>query len=218
MPSEPDRARDRAHMIQDQIRRRGITDERLLRALGQVPRERFLPPDARALAYRDRALAIGSGQTISQPFMVAAMTDALELEGDERVLEVGTGSGYQAAVLARVAREVYTVERHAELAEEAGAVLGELGVENVHRRVGDGSLGWPEEAPFQGILVTAASPSVPPSLVDQLDPDGGRLVLPIGDRDLQELVRITRHGDRTIREGLMGCRFVPLVGEQGWSD
>lgn len=218
MPSEPDRARDRAHMIQDQIRRRGITDGRVLEALDQVPRERFLPPSARPWAYRDRALSIGSGQTISQPYMVAAMTEALELEGWERVLEVGTGSGYQAAILAHLARDVYTVERHEELARRAGSVLHELGLHNVHQRLGDGSLGWPEEAPFQGILVTAASPSAPPALLDQLDEDGGRLVIPVGDPDLQELVRITRDGASYTREPLMGCRFVPLVGEQGWTE
>lgn len=218
MPSDPERARDRAHMIQDQIRRRGVTDERLLDALSRVPRERFVPSDVRSLAYRDRALAIGAGQTISQPYMVAAMTEALGLRGDERVLEVGTGSGYQAALLAHLARDVCTVERHQDLARRAGSILHELGLHNVHQRVGDGSLGWPEQAPFQGILVTAASPAAPPALLEQLDPDGGRLVIPLGDHDLQELVRITRTGTSYTREDLMGCRFVPLVGEQGWDE
>jgi protein-L-isoaspartate(D-aspartate) O-methyltransferase len=205
-------------MIQDQIRRRGVADERLLDALDRVPRERFVPRDARTYAYRDRALAIGSGQTISQPYMVAAMTEALELKGHERVLEVGTGSGYQAAVLAHMARDVYTIERHADLARQAGSVLHDLGLANVHQRVGDGSLGWPEEAPFHGIVVTAASPQAPPALLEQLDEDGGRLVIPVGDQSLQELVRITRTGTTYTSEDLMGCRFVPLVGEQGWKE
>lgn len=217
MRAQPDRGRDRAHMIQDQIRRRGVRDERVLEALEEVPRERFLPRSARRLAYRDRAVHIGSGQTISQPYMVAAMSEALQLTGTEKVLEIGTGSGYQAAILAHLARDVYTVERHRELAERAGPILHDLGLANVHQRVGDGSVGWPEEAPFQAILVTAAAPSPPPALLDQLDEDGGRLVIPVGDPDLQELVRLTRTGTSLTREVLMECRFVPLVGEQGWT-
>ncbi|MFQ5535951.1 MAG: protein-L-isoaspartate(D-aspartate) O-methyltransferase [Gemmatimonadota bacterium] len=218
MPSDRDWEVERRRMVETQIRRRGIDDPRLLEALLRVPRERFVPPSARAYAYTDHALSIGNGQTISQPYMVAAMTDALELEGDERVLEIGTGSGYQAAVLAQLARDVYTVERIPELAEHAADLLEELGIRNVHIRVGDGTLGWPEEAPFQGIIVTAAAPDVPPSLLEQLDAEGGRLVAPVGRRSLQELLRIRRDGGLMERETLMGCRFVPLIGEEGWPE
>lgn len=204
-------------MVQRDLEGRGITDPRVLDAMGSVPREAFVPERSASLAYRDRALPLSNGQTISQPYMVAAMTEALKLEPGDRVLEIGTGSGYQTAVLAEIAREVYTVERIDTLSEEAREVLERLGYSNVRFRVGDGTLGWPEEAPFDAILVTAASPDVPDSLVTQLEEAGGRLVIPVGSRGLQTLMRIVRQGEEFEATELMGCRFVPLVGEEGWT-
>lgn len=215
---DDDWALAREHMVRVQIQGRGVRDPRVLEALRSVPRERFLAPEQRSRAYTDHALPIGHHQTISQPYMVAIMTEALGLAGTERVLEIGTGSGYQTAVLARLAAEVWTVERVPALAEVAGAVLDELGLEWVHLRIGDGSLGLPDAAPFQGILVTAAAPAPPPPLLHQLDADGGRLVIPVGDRDLQHVVRIERHGTEYRWSRSVGCRFVPLLGAEGWAD
>lgn len=203
-------------MVERQLRGRGIRDPRVLDAMLAVPREAFLPPGRQDLAYRDQAVPIGRGQTISQPYMVAAMSQALEVTPDDRVLEVGTGSGYQTAVLAELAREVYTVERIEALAEDARSALEELGYRNVRFRVGDGTRGWPEEAPFHAILVTAGAPEAPDSLKDQLDPDGGRLVIPVGPRTQQDLYRYERSGTEITSTRLMACRFVPLVGEEGW--
>ena len=214
---DADWERLRMEMVLHQIRRRGVSDARVLGALERVPRERFVPARVRARAYTDHALPIGCGQTISQPFMVAVMTEALRLRPVDRVLEVGTGSGYQAAVLARLAAEVCTIERLADLADRARRLLDELGYGDVRVRVGDGCAGWPERAPFDAILVAAGAPSPPPSLVEQLAPDGGRLVAPVGDRDLQSLVVVERSGNAFTTTRLMACRFVPLVGEQGWS-
>ena len=193
-----------------------IRDPRVLAAIAGVPRERFLPEELRPYAYENRPLPIGHGQTISQPLIVAMMTEALQLTGTEKVLEVGTGSGYQAAVLAELAAEVVTVERVAALAEGAAAVLAELGYRNVRVRVAGETLGWPDEAPYEGIIVTAGAPQVPRSLLDQLAPDG-RLVIPVGARDVQELLLVmnTRHGLTTRRLG--PCRFVPLVGSGAWA-
>ena len=193
-----------------------IRDPRVLAAIASVPRERFLPEELRPYAYENRPLPIGHGQTISQPLIVAMMTEALHLTGREKVLEVGTGSGYQAAVLAELAAEVVTVERVAALAEGAAAVLAELGYRNVRVRVAGETLGWPDEAPYEGIIVTAGAPQVPRSLLDQLAPDG-RLVIPVGARDVQELLLVvnTRHGLTTRRLG--PCRFVPLVGSGAWA-
>lgn len=210
--------RRRRKMVRRDLEGRGITDPRVLNAMGSVPREAFVPDRCASLAYRDRALPLSNGQTISQPYMVAAMTEALQVEPGDRVLEIGTGSGYQTAVLAEMAREVYTVERIDTLSEEARTVLEKLGYSNVRFRVGDGTLGWPEEAPFDAILVTAASPHVPESLLDQLEEDGGRLVIPVGSRGLQTLERIVRRGQETDTTELMGCRFVPLLGEEGWRE
>ncbi len=207
--------RMRAAMVEAQIRRRGIRDPRVLDALARVPRHEFVPANLRAMAYDDTPLPIGGGQTISQPYMVALMTEALGLRGGEKVLEVGTGSGYQAAVLAELGCRVISVERDPELAEQAARRLDRLGYD-VQVVVGDGTLGVPEEAPFQAILVTAGAPRVPPSLEAQLDPQGGVLVIPVGDRGVQELLRLTRRGNRVLREDLGGCRFVPLVGKEGW--
>ncbi len=203
-------------MVQTQIAARGVADARVLAALTQVPRHEFVPEASREFAYEDTPLPIGAGQTISQPYMVARMTEALGVAPEDRVLEVGTGSGYQAAVLAALGCEVWTVERDPELSRRARSRLARLGYGGVRCLVGDGTLGWPAEAPFRGILVTAGGPRVPEPLVAQLDPAGGVLVIPVGDRGSQELLRVTRRGEETTREGLGGCRFVPLVGREGW--
>ena len=204
-------------MVEDQLRRRGISDPRVLEAMGKIPRHLFVPEDYRDSAYDDRPLPIGEGQTISQPYMVAIMTQSLELKGGERVLEIGTGSGYQAAVLAEVARELFTIERIPVLAERARKVLLELGYTNISFRTGDGSRGWPEEAPFDGIIVTAGAPEVPRSLKFQLR-EGGRLVIPTGPRYTQTLYKLTRRGDHFVEEDITGCVFVPLVGDFGWEE
>ncbi|MDI6857028.1 MAG: protein-L-isoaspartate(D-aspartate) O-methyltransferase [Dehalococcoidia bacterium] len=197
--------------------RQEIRDERVLEAMRRVPREKFVPEQYQRYAYDDRPLPIGQGQTISQPLMVAIMTDILRLAGTEKVLEVGTGSGYQAAILAELAREVVTVERMAELAESAAQRLRELGYGNVSVHVNERGLGWPEEAPYDAIVVTAGAPQVPQSLVDQLA-IGGRMVIPVGGRRVQQLLRVVRepHGTSVTRHGQ--CRFVPLVGEGAWSE
>ena len=203
-------AKRRARMVERQLRRRGIEDERVLAAMGEVPRELFVPEDARRRAYRDGALRIGEGQTISQPWIVACMASLLELEGRERVLEVGTGSGYAAAVLSRLCREVVTIERHEPLARTARAVLAELGYENVEVRVGDGTRGAPDRAPFDGISVTAtARDEPPPALLEQLAP-GGVLACPV-EREGREL--LMRLGDAGA-EAVAPVRFVPLVAEE----
>lgn len=194
---------------------RGIDDPRVLAALGAVPREAFVPEDRRDEAYADRPLPIGDGQTISQPYIVAAMTQALGLRGDERVLEVGTGSGYQAAILRHLVDRVVSIERFADLAAGARARLGALGLDDVAIHVGDGTLGWPAEAPYDAIVVTAAGPRVPPALVDQLAP-GGRLVAPVGPPRRQRLLRLVRTDDGIAEQDLGSVAFVPLVGEQGW--
>jgi protein-L-isoaspartate(D-aspartate) O-methyltransferase len=207
----------RHQMVRQQLEGRGLADRRVLDAMRAVPRHLFVLPGSEMAAYEDRPLAIGEGQTISQPFMVAVMTAALAPSPEARVLEIGTGSGYQAAVLAFLAREVFTIERHAALADRASAALDRGGITNVRVRVGDGTEGWPEQAPFNGIIVTAGAPSVPETLVDQLA-DGGRLVVPIGPADHQLLTTLTRRGDRIDRETSEACVFVPLVGRYGWRD
>lgn len=206
----------RAPWVERQLVLRGISDPRVLDAMEAVPRERFVPDHLRAFAYDDRALPISENQTISQPYIVAAMTEALRLRAGARALEIGTGSGYQTAVLAELADEVYTIERHGTLADRARERLEALGYSSVHLRVGDGTLGWPEAAPFGGIVVTAGAPSPPRPLLEQLAPDGGRLVIPIGSRTAQDLHVYVRRGDERERERLMSCRFVPLVGREGW--
>jgi len=207
----------RLQMVRRQLAARGIDDPRVLAAMSKVPRERFLPPSLQADAYADRALPIDCGQTISQPFIVALMTQAMRLTGSERVLEIGTGSGYQAAVLAELAGEVVTVERHADLSRRAGTVLAELGYQNVTLVCGDGTLGYPDRAPYDRIMVTAASRDVPPPLFDQLA-EGGILVIPLGGRDYQNLQAIERRAGRSVTVDLSPCRFVPLVGDQGWPE
>jgi protein-L-isoaspartate(D-aspartate) O-methyltransferase len=203
-------------MVTDQLRRRGIRDEAVLAAFAAVPREAFVDPADQQWAYADAPLSIGFGQTISQPYVVAMTMEALALRGHERVLEIGTGSGYAAAILGALAREVHTVERIEELARTAAARLAEQGFTNVHVHHGDGSLGWPANAPYGAIAVAAGAPRPPPSLLDQLA-IGGRLVIPHGDESSQRLVRITRQDARTFVEHDLGdVRFVPLVGAEGW--
>lgn len=213
-----DRYREaRDAMVRNQIERRRIRNPRLLAVLRQVPRHLFVPPTLREHAYEDGPLAIGLGQTISQPYMVAAMTDLLALDGSENVLEIGTGSGYQAAVLAEMSRSVHTVEIHPYLAEAAQAVLDDLGVNNVFVHVGDGTLGWPPAAPYQAILVTAAAPDIPDPLIDQLD-ENGRLVIPVGGPNGQDLERWRKTSGRIYRETLFPVAFVPLRGRFGWQN
>ena len=202
-------------MVERQLRRRGIADERVLAAMEEVPREEFVPERYRRRAYADSALPIGEGQTISQPWIVAAICQALELGGGERVLEVGTGSGYSAAVLARLGAEVIGVERHAALATNARRVLDSLGIAGVEVIVGDGSRGVPERAPFEAIAVHATAPAVPLALLGQLA-DGGRLVVPIAAEGADLLTVFHRCGDELRREELGPCRFVPLIGEEGF--
>lgn len=208
----------RHRMVDAHIARRGVRDERILSALRRVPREVFVDEGFEEFAYEDSPLPIGSGQTISQPFIVARMTEAAEVEASDRVLEIGTGSGYAAAVLAELAAEVFTVERHRELAEKAETRLHGSGRRNVFVRVGDGTKGWPEKAPFDAIIVAAGGPSVPVSLQKQLE-IGGRLVIPVGDKGVQRLLRVTRvSANKFEEEDLGGVMFVPLIGEEGWVD
>ena len=207
----------RARMVDLQLARRGISDERVRAAFRAVPRESFVPAALTELAYRDGPLPIGEDRTISQPYIVALTTQALGLEGEERVLDIGTGSGYAAAVLSRIAKEVFTVERLETLATEARDRLERLGYRNVEVLHGDGTLGWPEHAPYDAIAVAAGAPEVPPALLEQLAP-GGRLVIPVGpDETSQVLMRVTRVGADAFREEPLGeVRFVPLIGERGW--
>lgn len=207
---------DRRQMVARQIEARGIQEPRLLEALQQIPRHVFVPKSLHYLAYTDGPLPIGDGQTISQPYIVALMTHLLELRGDEIVLEVGTGSGYQAAILAKLAKHVYTIERYAQLANKALQTLQSLELENITLVVGDGSLGLPEHGPYQGIVVTAAAPEAPPPLLEQLD-DGGRLVIPIGGQNGQYLHVYLRMGDRYESRPITPVAFVPMRGKYGWS-
>jgi protein-L-isoaspartate(D-aspartate) O-methyltransferase len=213
----PEQLAQSHEMLEKQIRGRGIHDPRVLEAMSAVPRHAFVSEETIAAAYNDQPLSIAEGQTISQPFMVASMSQALELTGKERVLEIGTGSGYQAAILSLLAHIVHTVESRPALAEAAKERLGRLGYGNVTVHVGDGTLGWPQESPFDAILVTAAAPLIPPPLIAQLA-DGGRLVIPVGSADTQELTRVRRRKNEIIVERLYHCRFVPLIGEHGWGE
>ncbi|WP_041243164.1 protein-L-isoaspartate(D-aspartate) O-methyltransferase [Trichlorobacter lovleyi] len=203
-------------MVQEQIVGRGITTPRLLEVFQKVPRHLFVQEAMAVQAYSDGPLPIGEKQTISQPYIVALMTDLLELTGNDHVLEIGTGSGYQTAILASLVRRVWTIERIRPLAMQARKVLDTLHLLNVNIKVGDGTLGWPEEGPFDAILVTAGAPAVPETLAAQLAP-GGRLVIPVGDESNQTLLRIRKAADGTLtQETGIGCRFVPLIGQQGW--
>lgn len=202
-------------MVDTQLKRRGIADPRVLAAMAKIPRHRFVPLHLKEQAYGDYPLPIGEDQTISQPYIVALMTEALELKGGEKVLELGAGSGYQAAILGELADQVFTIERLPSLAQAAEMVLREVGYTNVHIKVADGTLGWAEEAPFDAILVTAGSPQIPPPLVEQLAL-GGRLVIPVGNSYTQTLTRVRRTPEGLKHEYLGGCRFVKLIGKHGW--
>jgi protein-L-isoaspartate(D-aspartate) O-methyltransferase len=206
----------RARMVERQLRRRGIADERVLTAMATVPREAFVPASQRHRAYADSALPIAVEQTISQPWIVAAICQALELNGSERVLEVGTGSGYSACVLSLLAAEVISIERHEALALAAREALSSLAVTNVELAIGDGSRGLPERAPFEAIAVHATAPAPPPALISQLA-EGGRLVIPLaGDAESDQLTLLRRHGDEAEAEAIAPCHFVPLIGEEGY--
>lgn len=223
MPREGEAMADfqqaRARMVEVQIARRGVESPRVLDAMRKVPREKFVAAGFEDAAYEDSPLPIGQGQTISQPFVVARMVEAAGLQPGDRVLEVGTGSGYAAAVMAEIAGEVFTIERHAALAEEAGRRLKALGFDNVEVQVGDGSKGWPQKAPFDAVVVAAGGPAAPAALKEQLR-IGGRLVIPVGEeRTAQRLTRITRvAADRFEEADLGGVVFVPLIGEEGWPE
>jgi protein-L-isoaspartate(D-aspartate) O-methyltransferase len=212
-----DRSGERERMIADQLHGRGIRSVTVLDAMRRIPREQFVPDVCVGEAYADSALAIDCGQTISQPYMVARMTELLELQAHSRVLEIGTGSGYQTAVLATLAGHVYTIEWHADLMNRAAARLAALGLTNVTYRCGDGSMGWPEYAPFEAIIVTAGAPEIPPALVGQLAPSG-RLVVPVGGPSVQTLVRVVQTADGPRRDEIFQCRFVKLLGAAGWRE
>jgi protein-L-isoaspartate(D-aspartate) O-methyltransferase len=211
--AQVDRDAARRQMIEGQLKARGIGDAAVLEAMGRVPRDVFVPAEWRHLAYADQPLPIGQGQTISQPYIVAYMTEALRISPDHRVLEIGTGSGYQAAVLAELVREVYSIEIVPELADRARRLLAESGYDNVQVRTGNGYLGWPEEAPFPRIIVTAAPPEIPQSLVDQLEV-GGIMVVPVGDT-FQELMVVTKTPDGVTEQSVLPVRFVPMVDRPG---
>jgi len=212
--------RQKARMVETQLAARGIKDPRVLKAMATVPRHLFVDEGLIEQAYNDNPLPIGQHQTISQPYIVALMTQALELKGRERILEIGTGSGYQAAILAGLVDRVFSVERIASLATQARKILDQLNVYNVAIRVGDGSFGWKEEAPFDGIVTTAAAPAIPQYLLEQLLP-GGKLIIPVGGRAVQDLIKVTRNSadiNDVKKETLCGCRFVSLIGKSGWSE
>jgi protein-L-isoaspartate(D-aspartate) O-methyltransferase len=207
----------RKKMVQEQLIARDITDQKVLQAFLKVPRHKFVPPSEQSSAYGDFPLPIGSGQTISQPYMVALMTQCLRLTGAEKVLEIGTGSGYQAAILAELAKDIYTIERVYELSQKSEKMLTELGYKNIYFKVGDGSLGWKANAPFDAIIVTAGAPRAPQPLLEQLA-EGGRLVIPIGGGLSQVLTVFTRTKSGIQTSEFCGCMFVPLVGEEGWRE
>jgi len=209
--------RQREEMVKRQIETRGITDQRVLAAMRKVPRHLFVSEALRDQAYGDFPLPIGDQQTISQPYIVAEMTQALQLSENDRVLEIGTGSGYQAAILAEIVYRVYTIERIHSLLIKARRIFDHLRYHNIITRFGDGTVGWLEESPFDAIIVTAGAPRIPDSLIDQLA-ENGRMVVPVGDQHSQELVKTVRNQDGIHRSNLGGCRFVKLVGEKGWSD
>jgi protein-L-isoaspartate(D-aspartate) O-methyltransferase len=215
--SEEEFAAQRSEMLEKQLRRRGVHDSKVLAAMAAVRREEFVPKEFRQRAYEDAPLPIGEGQTISQPYIVAAMTVELHLTGNERVLEIGTGCGYQSAILSRLAKIVFGIESRSELAASAAVRLERLGYDNVHVHCGDGTLGLPDFAPFDAILVAAAAPAVPEPLRSQLA-EGGRLILPVGDADNQELLCLERHGNSYETRALEACRFVPLIGYHGWKE
>jgi protein-L-isoaspartate(D-aspartate) O-methyltransferase len=205
-------------MIQTQVIDRGIRDQRLLEAMRSIPRERFFPEESRTQAFADRATAIGFGQTISQPYIVALMTQRLDVQPNHKILEIGTGSGYQAAILARLAAEVYTIERIKPLLDEAWERIMELGIRNVRFRLGDGTSGWGDAAPFDRIIITAGAPQLPTQLLLSHLKEDGIAVLPIGAMEEQMLVQVRRHGEKLETTDISPCRFVKLIGEEGWKE
>jgi protein-L-isoaspartate(D-aspartate) O-methyltransferase len=209
--------KERSRMVDEQIAGRGVKDERVLAVMRKIPRHEFLPEGIRGMAYNDSALPIGEGQTMSQPYMVALMTELLELKGMERVLEIGTGSGYQAAVLAELCQKVYTVERIKMIADKARVTLDRLGYKSVAIKIYDGTYGWKEMAPYDAIIVTAGSPDIPAPLVEQLKV-GGRMVIPVGDRYGQQLITVVKTSEGITTERSVPCVFVPLIGNHGWKE
>jgi protein-L-isoaspartate(D-aspartate) O-methyltransferase len=216
MPKD-ERAEERLRMVKTQIAARGVKDERVLTAMRSLPRHLFIPAAYRDVAYSDCPLPIGKGQTISQPYIVAVMTELLAIQPEDRVLEIGAGSGYQAAILGRLAKSVISIERIPDVAEMAQENLARLGISNVKIVIGDGTLGYPEQSPYDAVLITAATPDVPPPLIEQIA-EGGRLVAPVGSRDLQELVRVTKREGQVTRQFFGGVVFVPLLGRHGWNE
>lgn len=210
-----DHERKRRLMVEEQLKGRGIENEHVLNAFLEVERHLFVPEDLENNAYDDRPLSIGSNQTISQPYMVALMTEVLGIDKDDKVLEIGTGSGYQTAILSKVSKEVCSIERIGALAEKAESLLAKLGFSNIKYKVGDGTLGWPEESPFDKIIVTAATPRIPDPLINQLK-DRGRIVLPLGGSFGQILTLIEKNGQSFIKKDICGCTFVPLIGKYGY--
>ena len=209
--------KERRRMVDEQIAGRGVKDERVLAVMRKIPRHEFLPEGIRGMAYNDSALPLGEGQTMSQPYMVAIMTELLGLKGTERVLEIGTGSGYQAAVLAELCQKVYTVERIKTIADKARATLDRLGYKSVAIKIYDGTYGWKEMAPYDAIIVTAGSPDIPAPLVEQLK-EGGRMVIPVGDRYGQQLITVVKTAEGMSTERSIPCVFVPLIGNHGWKE
>ena len=216
MPTSREYARHRNRMVDEQLVKRGINDRRVLDAMRVMPRHLFVPEEFKRQAYEDRPVPIGEGQTISQPYIVAFMTERLRLKPHHSVLEIGTGSGYQTAILCHLSHYVYSVERVSLLADQAGGRIGDLGYNNIEIYVGDGSQGLPDQATFDRIMVTAAVPRLPNVLCTQLDKHGGQMILPIGDEELQELTLVTRRGERFSSRTLLRCRFVPLIGRYGF--
>ena len=211
------RADERSRMVEQQIRARGITNERVLEAMREIPRHLFIPPPYTISAYTDAPLPIGNNQTISQPYIVALMTDLLDPQAEDHVLEIGTGSGYQSAILARLVSHVTTIERIPSVANLARKNITELGLKNISIIVGDGTQGYQQNAPYDGIIITAATPEVPPPLISQLG-ESGILVAPVGGREIQELLTLEKSGGRIVQSSHGGVRFVPLIGEYGWTD
>ncbi|MCM8818975.1 MAG: protein-L-isoaspartate(D-aspartate) O-methyltransferase [Candidatus Omnitrophica bacterium] len=207
----------RRQMVEQQLIKRGIRDKKVISAFLKVPREKFVPESLKEYAYEDGPLSIGEGQTISQPYIVALMTESLKLNGNEKVLEIGTGSGYQSAILAEIGCDVYSVERIEKLAKRAEKILKELNY-NVKIKIGDGTLGWEEYSPFDRIIVTAAAPSIPENLISQLSEKDGRLIIPVGDRFIQDLILVIKRQDIIEKLNLGGCQFVPLIGKEGWKE
>ncbi len=208
---------ERSQMVEQQIRARGITNPRVLGAMREIPRHLFIPPPYDRSAYEDAPLPIGNGQTISQPYIVALMTELLDPQPTDHVLEIGAGSGYQAAILSLLVQHITTVERIPDVADLARKNIAKLGLKNIHIIIGDGTWGYPDNAPYNGIMITAATPEIPKPLIDQLA-IGGVLVAPVGDREIQELVTVTKKESGMVRSAHGGVRFVPLIGEYGWAD